>query len=387
MVWRPSFSSLLTPAISAKQALDLPRGHIPALDSVRGLAILVVTLYRFGGGGDGPARAIDHVWLIDMGQRGVDLFFVLSGFLITGILFDSKSKPRFFRNFYARRALRIFPLYYGVLAFAVLLLPLLTTAGAVAFQPAIDAQAWLWLYGANVLQAIRGEWCLGAFNHFWSLAIEEHFYFLWPAIIYFTSRRTAMRACVGIFAASIVSRGLWLASGGNDVAAEALTLLRMDGLVLGSWLALAARSPNGLGRIARWSLPTLLTFGTLAIAADALGRRLFGLPYAFWACASGAALILIVAASPRRLLSRIGNSQVLQFFGKYSYGIYVFQLPLIYLLAPVVTAGGLAAVFGSAALGQLAYCILLLGITTLAALVSWHAFEKRLLALKHRFGG
>src|SRR5262245_11738617 len=225
MVWRsvPRLKFGLQPQ---REPAELPRGHVPALDAIRGLAILVVTLYRFGGGGDGPARAIDHYWLIDMGQRGVDLFFVLSGFLITGILFDAKGKQHYFRNFYIRRAVRIFPLYYGVLAVAVLLLPLLTTSLADAFQPAVHAQGWLWLYGANVWQAVRGQWCLGPLNHFWSLAIEEHFYFLWPAVIYFTSRRTAMRVCLAAFVASIVSRGLWLAGGGNAVAAQVLTPLR-----------------------------------------------------------------------------------------------------------------------------------------------------------------
>src|SRR5437868_8736130 len=112
MVWRRS----LAPPFGLLEAwqpatTDLPRGHIPALDAIRGLAIVVVTLYRFGGGGEGPASALDHhPWLIALGQRGVDLFFVLSGFLITGILFDAKGKEHYFRNFYVRRALRIFPL-------------------------------------------------------------------------------------------------------------------------------------------------------------------------------------------------------------------------------------------------------------------------------------
>src|SRR5690349_4793720 len=92
------------------------RGHVPTLDAVRGLAILAVCIFRFGGGSAGYASAGENVIpLIDVGMRGVDLFFVLSGFLITGILFDAKEKPRYFTNFYARRTVRIFPLYYAVL--------------------------------------------------------------------------------------------------------------------------------------------------------------------------------------------------------------------------------------------------------------------------------
>src|SRR5437870_4865894 len=74
---------------------ELPRGHVPALDAIRGLAILAVTLYRFGGGGGGAASAVEHSWLVELGSRGVDLFFVLSGFLITGILFDAKGKEHY----------------------------------------------------------------------------------------------------------------------------------------------------------------------------------------------------------------------------------------------------------------------------------------------------
>jgi peptidoglycan/LPS O-acetylase OafA/YrhL len=388
MIWRP----LLVPRFDiAAQPLsppaELPRGHIPALDAVRGLAIVVVTLYRFGGGGEWPARAIDHSALIGLGQRGVDLFFVLSGFLITGILFDAKGREGYFRNFYVRRALRIFPLYYGALAALLIALPAVAPYTAAAFRPAIDQQAWLWLYGANVLQAIRGAWCLGPLNHFWSLAIEEHFYLLWPAVIYGTSRQTAMRLCGLLFLSSIAARAAWLAAGGNDVAADVLTPLRMDGLVLGGWIALAARSPGGLGRLSTWAKRTLPLLLPMALLADLTGRRLLGLPEAAWAGACGALLILVVAASGHSPLASIGSSRVLQFFGKYSYAMYVFQLPLVYLLAPLVTAGGLANRLGSPHLGQAAYAAILFAITTLAALASWNLFEKRLLELKHRFGG
>src|SRR5262245_23583086 len=127
MVWRPFLAPRFDLAATPEPApSELPRGHIPALDAIRGLAIVVVTLYRFGGGGYGPARAIDHSSFVELGQHGVDLFFVLSGFLITGILFDAKGKEYYFRNFYVRRSLRIFPLYYGALAAAIFVLPWLS---------------------------------------------------------------------------------------------------------------------------------------------------------------------------------------------------------------------------------------------------------------------
>src|SRR6476659_9884846 len=103
--------------------IELPRGHVAALDAIRGLAILTVTLYRFGGGAGGGASAVGHSWVMELGAHGVDLFFVLSGFLITGILFNAKGKEHYFRDFYVRRALRIFPLYYAALLVTLLILP------------------------------------------------------------------------------------------------------------------------------------------------------------------------------------------------------------------------------------------------------------------------
>ena len=234
---------------------------------------------------------------------------------------------------------------------------------------------------------MTGSWPLGPLDHFWSLAIEEHFYLVWPAVIYFLSRTAALRICGALFAASVLARTVWLVTGGNDVAAEVFTLLRMDGLVLGSWLALAARRPGGLAALHPWAAPAVVLFGLIALSADILGRRLLGLPLAAWALACGALLVLTVAASPQSLIGRLGNARTLRFFGKYSYAMYVFQLPLVYVLAPLVTAAGLAQVLGGSVFGQAAYCAILFLATTLIAVISWHVFEKRFLSLKHRFGG
>jgi peptidoglycan/LPS O-acetylase OafA/YrhL len=363
--------------------VELPRGHIPALDAIRGLAIVLVTLYRFGGGSDGVARAIESPGIVSLGARGVDLFFVLSGFLITGILFDAKAKDGYFRNFYTRRALRIFPLYYGALVVILLIAPLM--AGK---MPApLSEQAWLWLYGSNVLQSLRGEWCLGPLNHFWSLAVEEHFYFLWPLVIFLCTRRVALRLCGLIIVAAELTKAVWLYSGGNDVAAEVFTLLRMDSLVLGGWLALVARSPGGLAWLNRLAKPTLVISGLIACGTWLLGKRLLGLPDLAWGAFCGSLLILTVSAVQGSWLARCGDSRTLQFFGKYSYAMYVFQLPLIFALAWLVTAPALAEALGSPWLGQAAYCAIMFAVTTLLALASWNCFEKHFLAFKHRFGG
>ena len=110
-----------------RSVVDQPSPQrIPALDAIRGLAILMVTVYRFNIGPDDPSLlGQGFISSLACGFRGVDLFFVLSGFLITGILYDAKGSAHYFRNFYMRRALRIFPLYYGCLIVVLLIFPLL----------------------------------------------------------------------------------------------------------------------------------------------------------------------------------------------------------------------------------------------------------------------
>jgi peptidoglycan/LPS O-acetylase OafA/YrhL len=366
------------------------RRHVPALDAIRGLAILGVTLYRFGGGSPGPGTVGEQVLPgIGLGSRGVDLFFVLSGFLITGILFDAKKKSGYFVNFYARRTVRIFPLYYGVLAIVLLGVPAMF--GTLEWlRPAEENPVWLWLYGANVLQSIRGQWCLGWLNHFWSLAVEEHFYLVWPAVVYALSRRNTMRLCVLLFAAAGFGRVVWLKLGGNDVAPEVLTLFRMDGLVAGAWLALAARGTStdgttGLARYRPLAWGTLLLTSLLLVPITLRSMRMLTLVDTLWAIECAALLVLVVTAPRTTLLGRLGHSPALHWLGKYSYGMYVFANLLIPLLAGLVTAGGLAALLGSNLAGQLAYLTILSGATAAVAIASWHLYEKHFLKLKTLF--
>jgi len=158
----------------------LTRGsHIPALDGLRGLAVVLVLLVHFVGNTQ-PWTAFDRLLVkaSNYGLYGVDLFFVLSGYLITGILHDSKGSSHALRNFYMRRVLRIFPLYCGVLLLLFHALRLAPSIYPPALEESARHQGWLWSYTANVFIALRGAWALPYVSHFWSLAIEEHFYLL-----------------------------------------------------------------------------------------------------------------------------------------------------------------------------------------------------------------
>jgi peptidoglycan/LPS O-acetylase OafA/YrhL len=198
------------PAAAGAPRRSSPRsgfaGHLPALDGVRGLAILLVLLYHFVAQTTATNRLEAAVnWALGYGFLGVDLFFVLSGFLITGILYDSRADPGYFRTFYMRRVLRIFPLYYAVLAvvfFGVSLLPALRGSEIAGLR---EHQAWAWLYGINVYLSIQGGWVLSYIEHFWSLAVEEHFYFIWPLVVWLLGARPRllMGTALGLAAASL----------------------------------------------------------------------------------------------------------------------------------------------------------------------------------------
>ena len=158
--------------------------YTPALDGLRGIAIILVllhhlTIYR-------PTRGIDE-WIATVplvGWSGVDLFFVLSGFLITGILIDARGSKRYFTSFYARRTLRIFPLYYLVVFVALILVPLSQTLHRVLVGPYPDPPHLpYWLYYTNFSIAERGL-VHGWLDIAWSLAIEEQFYIVWAVLVF-----------------------------------------------------------------------------------------------------------------------------------------------------------------------------------------------------------
>jgi len=211
--------------VTAEDALGrLVRGHMPALDGLRGIAILLVLAHGFDviQTRGGPGHDVDLV--LDVGWIGVQLFFVLSGFLITGILLDTRSSPHYFRKFWVRRALRIFPLYYGVLLVAALF---------------GHGSIYLWTYTNNFATAFgHGD---PTFPHFWSLAVEEQFYLLWPLVVWLVARRGVVALSVALSALAIASRIYARHRWGYEAAYE-FTPCRMDALAIGAGTAALIRS-------------------------------------------------------------------------------------------------------------------------------------------------
>jgi peptidoglycan/LPS O-acetylase OafA/YrhL len=369
-------------------------GRLPALDGLRGIAILLVLLYHFAlYGGMSPVIAVDQVVhaIASAGWVGVDLFFVLSGFLITGILCDAKGSKHFFRNFYMRRTLRIFPLYYGFLIVFFLVFPHILAPNE-HYQALVQEQAWYWTYLTNVQIAMKGWPPDYAIGHFWSLALEEQFYLIWPLTVFFFGRRQLMAICAAAIAASLAVRlGLRLAD--NPTAAYVLTLARMDTLAVGALVALIAREPGEFTKMARWARPAALAAGlTLAtylvvkrpLDPEDMLMQLYGYP--LLAVFFAAVLVIGLTAPEGGTIAKFFAYPALAFFGHYSYAIYVFHHPLIYYIQQTgFRVSKLPKVAGSQLAGLILYSGVVTGITVVLAMLSWHLFESHVLKLKRFF--
>src|SRR5262249_31183895 len=160
-------------------------------------------------------------------------FFVLSGFLITGILLDAKSAPRYFRSFFMRRALRIFPLYYGYLAFVFFVWPFLVVPPDDYFS-LCAVQPWLWLYGQNLWIALSGAWLPYGTNHLWSLAVEEQFYLVWPFVVRLCGRRTLAWICGLVLPAMLAVRVGLTWAGAEPRTIYVVPWTRLDGFAAGA---------------------------------------------------------------------------------------------------------------------------------------------------------
>jgi peptidoglycan/LPS O-acetylase OafA/YrhL len=368
-----------------------PSERIRALDGVRGLAILLVLLFHFSSYGHGlpPASiAVDRMFqvLTRSCWVGVDLFFVLSGFLITRVLYDSKASTHYFRNFYARRVLRIFPLYYGALVLFFLVLPrLVPESNGIGARP--SEAFWYWTYLSNIRIA-RDGWQYDALGHFWSLAVEEQFYLGWPVVILFFRRTTLIRICLCCIGGSLVAR-VALILAGYQPAAYVLTPARMDALAVGAVLALIARGPARLTGIGRWASPAAALLGLLLGAIFVWRRGMFAydpvvstLGLTLLACLFGTVLVLALTASRQQLLGRIFSSSVLCFFGRYSYALYVFHHPILFFKSGLLPLGWVPTVFGSLLLKMLVFVMTATALSIVLALMSWHLYEKQFLKLK-----
>src|SRR5882762_7460398 len=352
-------------------------GYIPQFDGLRGLAILSVLI-----GHSGFVEALPHAGMLEYTRFGVDLFFVLSGFLITGILTDSRGSQHYFRNFYARRALRIWPLYYLVLFVAFVVAPLFAPSmrpTAVSVWPAFV------FYVQNIVFAYRTTYPFGL-GATWSLAVEEQFYLTWPVLVFLLKRQTLSLVSVCLVVVSTSVRLTSYFHGAPPTFPHMFTLARLDSIAFGCLAALWLRSPTCT--LARWRVRSyqFLGFGlgSTVLARILMHRNSSIVSYTFLAMAFTGLLGISLISDPRSsLLGRSLSAGWLRYVGKISYGLYLWHLPLFILwvrfvgslgfLGPYQLARNVLAFFGE------------LLLAALAASISWRFFEEPILYFKKMF--
>lgn len=323
-----------------------------------------------------------------MGWCGVELFFVLSGFLITGILLDSRNSPNYFSTFYARRVLRIFPLYYAYLALAFLG-PRIWHVVSGAANPVAHINPWWYL---TYIQNFRPNTMLldAYLGHLWSLAVEEQFYLVWPLLVLLVNRKVLTWICFSLLPLALIIR-LHYAGQSGPLAqfVNVFTPASLDSLAAGALVAIVVRNPKWL-RHARSIVHPLIAaclmwFAILAWRSGSLFEY-FPLIQTWGITALTllfAGIIFLAATGKRGGLTTVLNVKPLRFTGKISYGLYVLHPLVIGILLPVFAAVPADAAIDLALNSEKIAIILLASITVAAG--SWFFFEKPVLGLKKYF--
>jgi len=352
-------------------------GHLPALDGVRGIAVLMVFWFHLCQLNQELQQILPDVILrtASIGQTGVDLFFVLSGFLITRILLATKDQSARFRNFFARRSLRIFPLYYAFLAVGLWLpAPWISETGSGGFSP-----FWMWCYLSNLPPTLWDRPVL--FPHLWSLAVEEQFYLIWPFVVYWSPAKCTRLLCFILIAVTPLFRFVMIFNGYSPFY---LLPCRVDALAAGALLAVFWSAETNLKRY----LPqvSLLVFGLLLVSAA--GYVVFsgaGLPFVQVAkhtiCSVLFSLLVFLAIENHSVRSVL-SCRCLRFFGKHSYAIYLCH-PIF-----IVTFRRLCLSANTNTNTDLwAFVALVITSTLGLSLLTWHLIESPALSLKKYFEG
>lgn len=374
------------------------QGYIKGLDGLRAIAVLLVMFGHISSSLNWPVESgfqKPFNLLTNMGWIGVQLFFVLSGFLITQILIKDRAKPNYFKNFYIRRSLRIFPIYYLTLLFFFVLIPL-TVGTPEWLGDSVDDQLWFWTYLQNWNRPFSNH---GALAPLWSLAIEEQYYLIWPLFVFMFQNRTLKIICFFMIVSAPIFRFFLFnylpnyVEGENIAKATAynFTIARWDAIAIGSLIGIFVKEGKSqiLQSIAKYGiiilaiiiLTQIALFSNFTSVSSGIGLLNQTTAAFFFGCV----IILVYSSVSSNLSISVLELAPLKSIGKISYSMYLFHLPLT-----VVWLGYWKVSFESvSALKTLIivffhYATLVL-ITYGLSLLSWKVFEHPILRYKDRF--
>ncbi len=345
---------------------------IPSFDGLRGVAILAVVLYHCETRLAGTFVERFIVW----GWSGVSLFFVLSGFLITGIILDAGATKRFYANFYARRFLRIWPVYWLLLFLFYFFFPFWFSGWRWMLHEVVRAP---WLYMLLFVQNLWAVALPGAIGPTWSLAIEQQFYLFWTPIVRRVPAHWALLPAALMLALSPMVRLYW----GNHFT-PTHTLTHLDGLAVGSMIAIGLRILPWTQRAWRWVARAALLIGAIGVAL----MLHHGSPFTDTLLAAGFGGMLLTALLDQAetrpsLYVRALTCRPLLFVGKVSYGLYVMHILVFTVIYSYVELPIEKLHWGVA--GNLLIVAVRVAAAIGAAGLMWFNFEKPILGLKRKF--
>lgn len=352
--------------------------RVAELDGLRAIAILMVVAWHYLGipGGQGSAAWSTFI----AGRTGVDLFFVLSGYLITAILLKNKASPSYFSTFYLRRAFRILPPYFGMLA--IYLIGRQVRSADVLFAGPLP---W-WSYFAglqNVWMAIEQSYGAMWLSATWSLAIEEQFYLLFPLAVYFTSERTLLMLLIALIIACPIARA-FVASQGDQFAYSVLMPMRADILAVGALIALlryvGSSRLSSVRLTFRWCFwLCVLLFPAFVLTAFGSAIHMAAWGYSYLVVLYGSVLFMTVDRAGRPETSYL-RGVVAAFFARISYSLYLVHGPV--LIVVFALAARSAPTF---ALHEAAYLVILAFLLSIGICwLSYRLIERPLVKMAHQ---
>lgn len=358
--------------VEGRCALEPSRRYLP-LDGLRGAATLVVIIAhcsRLRPGGAPLDRLVqyllDHAWL------ALEFFFVLSGFLIAGLLRNGRGVPGALRDYFVARGLRILPPYFLLLTILFLLPAPFNPMREYGYPPNWDVQKWFWAHGSNIFFVRESIYAAPpGVGHLWSLAVEEQFYLVWPLVVLLLEDRGLLRLCCGVIVLCPLLRVEMRLGDWPTLAPYLLTPARLDSFAAGTALLVLLRTGGDDQTLHRVRRATLAIALAVIAACFVVHQRFYMTDLLTSTIGISGAIALMsclvawgVQVAPHSVLARMATWRPLLVIAKRSYPLYLVHFPITFWVSQRLGSAEWPRVHGS----QLPYLVLF---TTLVLVLSW----------------